>query len=265
MNKTNFYLSQCAEAASKSDMCYRLGAVMVKGGKVISSGFNHHRPHYDGGELRTHGHRKPVSMHAEMHAIFSLTGMSPSFKTQVQGLEPRGAPALSSTSQGPDLPLTTNANSSARALKGKNKRRRPARSRQSPTPSSSSSSPDRTQNRSASPRLEPTHGAGVASGGGRYDKGRGQGQEQADGGWAERRRSPRANGADLYVARFTKSGVGGAAPCWRCLAWCRWAGVKRVFHWNGELGRFEVVKVNSAQGAMYATHADYRLFAGLGW
>ena len=36
---------------------------------------------------------QPVSMHAEMHAIFSLTGMSPSFKTQVQGMERRVPPA----------------------------------------------------------------------------------------------------------------------------------------------------------------------------
>ena len=82
MSKTQFYLSQCADAASKSPMCFTLGAVLVKGGKVISSGYNHHRPHYDGAEVRTRGHRKPVSMHAEMHAIFSLTGMSPSFRKQ---------------------------------------------------------------------------------------------------------------------------------------------------------------------------------------
>ena len=36
---------------------------------------------------------QPVSMHAEMHAIFSFTGMSPSFKTQVQGMERRVSPA----------------------------------------------------------------------------------------------------------------------------------------------------------------------------
>lgn len=58
MNKTEFYLSQCAEAASKSPMCFTLGAVLVKGGKVISSGHNHHRPHYDGAEVSKHGHRK---------------------------------------------------------------------------------------------------------------------------------------------------------------------------------------------------------------
>ena len=89
MSKSHFYHSECTKVAEKSPMCFKLGAVIVKGGKVISSGYNHHRPHYDGAEVRTHGHRKPVSMHAEMHAIFSLTGMSPSFRKQVQGVERR--------------------------------------------------------------------------------------------------------------------------------------------------------------------------------
>lgn len=89
MNKTQFYLSQCADAAGKSPMCFTLGAVLVKGGKIISSGYNHHRPHYDGLQVRTHGHRKPVSMHAEMHAIYALTGMSPSFRKQ-QGARAAG-------------------------------------------------------------------------------------------------------------------------------------------------------------------------------
>ena len=89
MSKSHFYHSECAKVAEKSPMCFKLGAIIVKGGKVISSGYNHHRPHYDGAEVRTHGHRKPVSMHAEMHAIFSLTGMSPSFRKQVQGVERR--------------------------------------------------------------------------------------------------------------------------------------------------------------------------------
>ena len=39
--------------------------------------------------------------------------------------------------------------------------------------------------------------------------------------------------------------------------------MKRIFHWNAEENRFEVVKVNSAQGGQYETHADIRLFAGL--
>lgn len=110
MNKSQYYLSQCADAALKSPMAFTLGAVMVKGGKIISTGHNHHRTHYDGGELVSHGNRKvsssilvcrkpcyrmltgclqPVSMHAEMHAIFNVTGMTPSFKTQVQALERR--------------------------------------------------------------------------------------------------------------------------------------------------------------------------------
>lgn len=117
MSKTQFYLSQCADAASKSPMCFTLGAVLVKGGKVISSGHNHHRPHYDGAEVRTRGHRKPVSMHAEMHAIFSLTGMSPSFRKQRQGARAAAAgagaapqlqtPCLAAAARAPPLPPPT--------------------------------------------------------------------------------------------------------------------------------------------------------------
>jgi len=78
-----------------------------------------------------------------------------------------------------------------------------------------------------------------------------------------RRRDPRVNGADLYVARFTKSGFGGAKPCGRCVEWCRWAGVKRVFHWNpdvGVAGGWDVLKVNDPSNA-YLTHADYKINA----
>jgi hypothetical protein len=81
--------------------------------------------------------------------------------------------------------------------------------------------------------------------------------------WSARRRDPRINGADLYVARVTKVGMGSAKPCWRCLEWCRWAGVKRIFHWNGEEGKFDMVKVNTAERNQYETHADIRLFAGM--
>lgn len=81
--------------------------------------------------------------------------------------------------------------------------------------------------------------------------------------WDARRRDSKVNGADLYVARITKTGCGDARPCWRCLEWCRWAGIKRIFHWNKETNTFDVVKVNSALGSMYETHADQRLFAGL--
>lgn len=74
------------------------------------------------------------------------------------------------------------------------------------------------------------------------------------------------NGADLYVARITKHGVGNAKPCWRCIEWCKWAGVKRIFHYVGESNKFHVVKVNEARGdGTYETHADGRLFAGAGW
>ena len=120
MNKTQFYLSQCADAASKSPMCFTLGAVLVKGGKVISSGYNHHRPHYDGAEERTRGHRKPVSMHAEMHAIFSLTGMSPSFRKQQQGARAGAAPQLQTPcfTRAPPLPPPPSSPPQSSSFKG---------------------------------------------------------------------------------------------------------------------------------------------------
>jgi hypothetical protein len=86
---------------------------------------------------------------------------------------------------------------------------------------------------------------------------------EAEKAWSARRRDPRINGADIYVARVTKVGMGSARPCWRCVEWCRWAGVKRIFHWNGEDGKFDVVKVNTAVRDQYETHADVRLFAGM--
>lgn len=70
------------------------------------------------------------------------------------------------------------------------------------------------------------------------------------------------NGADLYVVRVTKSGVGNAQPCWRCVRWCAWSGVKRIFHWNPKEGRFDVTKVNDESGGFYQTQEDTRLFAG---
>jgi hypothetical protein len=39
--------------------------------------------------------------------------------------------------------------------------------------------------------------------------------------------------------------------------------VKRIFHWNGEEGKFDMVKVNTAERDQYETHADIRLFAGM--
>ncbi|KAK7014232.1 hypothetical protein R3P38DRAFT_3002512 [Favolaschia claudopus] len=78
--KSQFYLSLCADAASKSTMYYQLGSVIVKGGKVISTGFNHQRPNYC--EPRN---GRPMSMHAEMASIFNATrGAAPALKQQVQ-------------------------------------------------------------------------------------------------------------------------------------------------------------------------------------
>ncbi|KIM57829.1 hypothetical protein SCLCIDRAFT_1117738 [Scleroderma citrinum Foug A] len=77
--------------------------------------------------------------------------------------------------------------------------------------------------------------------------------------WNARRRDPRVNGADLYVVRVTKSGVGTAQPCWRCVRWCVWSGVRRIFHWNPEQGKFDVRKVNQENSDFYQTQADAHL------
>lgn len=83
--------------------------------------------------------------------------------------------------------------------------------------------------------------------------------------WSARRRDPKVNGADLYVVRITKrGGVGCAKPCWRCIEWCRWAGVKRIYYCDGQWGKFQVVKVNESC-SVYETQADIRLFNGMSY
>jgi hypothetical protein len=79
-----------------------------------------------------------------------------------------------------------------------------------------------------------------------------------------RRRDPKVNGADLYVVRVTKSGCGSASPCGRCIKWCEWAGVRRVFHWDGVVGQWVMIKVNeqSTMGKSYTTNADIRVLDG---
>lgn len=94
--------------------------------------------------------------------------------------------------------------------------------------------------------------------------------------WSARRRDRRVNGADLYVARITKTGTGVAEPCWRCLEWARWAGIRRIFHWEVDGkdpqglagGKWRAIKVNQARadahnglGDRYQTHADLRLYS----
>ncbi|KAG1732650.1 uncharacterized protein EDB91DRAFT_1238719 [Suillus paluster] len=207
--KTDYYLSQCASAASKSSMTYHLGAVLVKGGKVISTGYNHHRTHYDGNDILKYGHRKPASMHAEMHAIFSLTGMSPSFKQQVQLSLRRTAaakrrPPFETCSKQARLNALTQQRSSLRAT---------LRSPDSCCAIDGESSPPCDMLFAEPPR-----------------------------GWDARRRDSRVNGADIYVARVIKNGLGSAKPCWRY---------------------FEVLKVNEGYKDYYETHTDVRLFGGL--
>ncbi|TFK99961.1 hypothetical protein BDV98DRAFT_623218 [Pterulicium gracile] len=45
MNKNQFYYSKCAEIAQKSPMLFTLSCITVKGGKILSTVYNHHRTH----------------------------------------------------------------------------------------------------------------------------------------------------------------------------------------------------------------------------
>lgn len=45
---------------------------MVKGGKIISSGYNHHRPNYDGGELGEQGLRKVCKPRVLLSQLLAL-------------------------------------------------------------------------------------------------------------------------------------------------------------------------------------------------
>lgn len=51
--RTDSYLSLCLEQASKSPLHYRHGSIVVSGGKVIGQGYNHYRPGFNGGALKT--------------------------------------------------------------------------------------------------------------------------------------------------------------------------------------------------------------------
>ncbi|KAJ7852959.1 hypothetical protein B0H13DRAFT_2083390 [Mycena leptocephala] len=76
-----------------------------------------------------------------------------------------------------------------------------------------------------------------------------------------RSRHPKLNGCDLYVCRVTKTGEFGCSkPCWRCVDWCAWAGIRRIFHWSVVEGRFICIKVRDASRAeCYETIVDLRL------
>lgn len=170
---------------------------------------------------------------------------------QIQGrLSPKGLPPLKGVFQGPSA-LKNSSKSRMMKKKSKAAGRGSKNAAQSGDSSSADSSGSDSEREMSSPGAS---SSGLIT------------VQMPDGGkgarWHARRRDPRLNGADLYVVRVTKNGCGNARPCWRCLEWCRWAGIKRMFHWNEETRCFDVVKVNSASPEQYETHADGRLFAG---
>ncbi|KAF8321612.1 hypothetical protein DL93DRAFT_2051337 [Clavulina sp. PMI_390] len=195
------YFSAASDAALRSDMTQKMGACVVKGGKVISSGYNHHRTHYNGNDA---ANRTPSSMHAEMHAILNATAQqwTPAFSVQ-QPVQPQGV----------------SGGTLLRFGRGRE---------QSQGPLSASSE---------------------------------QEQQDDQGGSS----SSKLNGTDLYIVRLSRNGQqsGRCDPCARCIAWARWAGVRRIFHWNTERSGWDVVKVNGIDVVGYLTQADARACNGM--
>ncbi|GLB44491.1 putative cytidine and deoxycytidylate deaminase zinc-binding region [Lyophyllum shimeji] len=77
------YLTRGINVASMSPVLFSLGSVIAEGGKVYSSCFNHQRPRYDEAFARTADKR--ASMHAEMHAVFNVSGgKAPPLKWQLR-------------------------------------------------------------------------------------------------------------------------------------------------------------------------------------
>ncbi|KAH8802295.1 hypothetical protein DL96DRAFT_1475581 [Flagelloscypha sp. PMI_526] len=236
------YFDKCIEEAQKSPMSFKLGAVLVKGGKILSSGFNHTRTRYTGPSSR--GFIQPASFHAEMHAIFTATGgISPSFKTQVSRNESCLKPSKQNAfKEGqreqnntcpPHRQHDNQRSSRARRDGGRRSRRAGTTcGSKEPTTALDPCSLEAPIHMNSTPRHRPL-----------------------------RSRNTRSNGADLYVARILKDGTGVASPCVRCVEWCRWAGIRRIYHWDPSLGGFMVVKV-SDRDAGYETVADARMYGG---
>ncbi|KAJ7203584.1 hypothetical protein GGX14DRAFT_570039 [Mycena pura] len=225
MNKTQFYLSQCAEAASKSPMYYTLGSAIVKGGKVISTGCNHQRPNYD-----APGGGRPVSMHAEMASIFNAT----------RGRAP--APKLQQRKQKNQIGQVPHEAAEGSNLEWRQRTKRVSYDETAQRAFYPSRYPHRPHYQAEE---DPAYGYA-------YEHGHGSGARDMG------RKQPwraRLNGADLYVCRVTKSGAFGCSkPCWRCVEWCAWAGIKRIFHWSVVEGRFICLKVSDAHvGDCYET------------
>ncbi|KAK7055519.1 CMP/dCMP-type deaminase domain-containing protein [Favolaschia claudopus] len=244
--KSQFYLSLCADAASKSTMYYQLGSVIVKGGKVISTGFNHQRPNYC--EPRN---GRPMSMHAEMASIFNATrGAAPALKQQQQQQQQRKeqqqnekkkkAKRYAEEEYSRDLERLS-PGASLVPYEAKTTRRRV---------SYQTGRPAHYQGQEADDACE---GKGGECSVGQEVTGKQQRRSQ--------QQHSKLNGCDLYVCRTTKKGEFGCSkPCWRCVSWCRWAGIKRIFHWSVEEGRFICLKVGDASVAeCYETVADVRL------
>ncbi|KAG8736879.1 hypothetical protein FRC10_008792 [Ceratobasidium sp. 414] len=219
--KSQYYLNQCIQAAEKSTMSFTLGAILVKGGKVIAHGYNHQRTNYDG-SCKQPG-RKPISSEC----------------TQ---------------SQWQLAWLPTSSRSFNRALSNSKTKNQKSANNKNEMNDNNNWMPNLSSELSTCARTV--------------------------------LRDSRANGGDIYVVRVRSSRsstpagsdtnatpVGSALPCTRCLIWCRWAGIRRVFYWASAsdtdadgAGGFTSIKpaqiLCCVGTAGYVTQADRKISEG---
>lgn len=98
--RTDSYLSLCLEQASKSPLHYRHGSIIVHGGKVIGQGYNHYRPGFNGGALKTGQLASSSAMNgAAIAALKQKQRQKQKSRRDLKELyvEPRGRQAVSSS------------------------------------------------------------------------------------------------------------------------------------------------------------------------
>lgn len=131
-NRADKMRNAAAEEAQRSSMRYRHGAIIAKGGKIISQGHNHVRPGFSGPltasqivALPAHscdsaeGNSPPAgqshfSMHAEMHAISSalrgarpIVGRAPTTTSHIADPTDQAIASMSDSSRCGDARLTS--------------------------------------------------------------------------------------------------------------------------------------------------------------
>jgi hypothetical protein len=270
MAKSDTYLSHCMRVASKSDMKFKLGAVVVKGGKVLAQGYNHHRY-----VARTN---KPLSLlnvtqnRLRRPSLGKLQPYAQLTRRDACDTPGRRHAAAPDVAQRDGNML--HAGDDPGVLPFIQRRRRLSRFMRRPLAILCEHWRIR-----AAPGMRAHRGIGVRECKNAVSAASYALPVQYKEPTPSTRRLKvnlpvfpsseqlylicpskivhgRTNGADIYVVRTNAAGPADAAPCARCLAWCTWSGVRRVFFWSAARGSFACARVAQPGESVYATRSD---------